>query len=100
MLKSAKSGLGLITRRSCVQIAPPLLFTNHSSRSYGFSLTLSTANIDFLNFKTAEGLTDRSLDSDKRVLENWAEHTGEIDVGRITQQIVSDYLFYLRTECQ
>jgi len=39
VLKSADSGLGLITRRSCVQIAPPLLFTNHSSQSYGFPLT-------------------------------------------------------------
>jgi hypothetical protein len=32
-----------------VQIHSPLLFTNHSSQSYGFSLTLSKAIISFLN---------------------------------------------------
>ena len=68
---------------------------NHSSPG---SLALNKAIIGFLNYKTAEGLTDRSVDSYKRVLEKWVEHTGEIEVGRITQQHVSDYLLYLRTE--
>ena len=30
---------GLITRRSQVQVLPPLYFTNHSSQSYGFRLS-------------------------------------------------------------
>jgi hypothetical protein len=30
----------------------------------------------FLNFKSAEGLTDRSLESYQRTLSQWAEHTG------------------------
>jgi integrase/recombinase XerD len=68
---------------------------NHSSPG---SLALNKAILGFLNYKTAEGLTDRSVDSYKRILEKWAEHTGKIDVGRIIQQNVSDYLLYLRTE--
>jgi integrase/recombinase XerD len=81
-----------------VQIHSPLLFTNHGSQSYGFSLTLGMAIISFLNYKTAEGLTDRSVDCYNRVLEKYVEHTGEIEVGRITQQHISDYLLYFRTE--
>jgi integrase/recombinase XerD len=68
---------------------------NHSSPG---SLALHKAIIGFLNYKTAEGLTGRSVDSYKRLLEKWVEHTGEIEMGRITQQHVSDYLLYLRTE--
>ena len=68
---------------------------NHSSPG---SLALNKAIIGFLNYKTAEGLTDRSVDSYKRVLDKWVEHTGEIEVGCITPQSVSEYLLYLRTE--
>jgi hypothetical protein len=68
-----------------VQIHSPLLFTNHSSQSYGFSLTISKAIFSFFNFITVEGPTDRSIDSNKRVLEKWVEHTGENEVGCITQ---------------
>jgi integrase/recombinase XerD len=68
---------------------------NH--RSSG-SLVLTKAITGFINYKTAEGLTFRSVDSYRRALEQWAEHIGEIDTGCITHQSISDYLLYLRTE--
>jgi hypothetical protein len=52
----------------------------------------------FINYKTAEGLTFRSVDSYEWVLERRMENIGEIDISRITHQSISDYLLYLRTE--
>jgi integrase/recombinase XerD len=68
---------------------------NH--RSSG-SLALRKAIIGFLNHKTAEGLTERSVDSYKRDLEQWAAYAGDVDVAQITKQNIETYLFYLRTE--
>jgi integrase/recombinase XerD len=68
---------------------------NH--RSSG-SLTLRKAIIGFSNHKTAEGLTERSVDSYKRDLEQWATYAGELEVAQITKQDIEAYLFYLRTE--
>src|SRR5260370_38352527 len=62
------------------------------------SLVSTKATTGFINYKTAEGLTFRSVDSYRRALERWAEHIGEINIGRITHQSISDYLLYLRTE--
>ena len=53
-------------------------------RSSG-SLALSKAVIGFSNFKTAEGLTDRSIDFDKRDLNQWVTSTGDVDVAHITR---------------
>lgn len=52
----------------------------------------------FLYYKSAEGLSDRSLDSYKRTLTQWAEYLGEIMVVRITSHEVNAYINYLRTE--
>jgi site-specific recombinase XerD len=68
---------------------------NH--RSSG-SLNLRKAIIGFSNHKTAEGLTERSVDSYKRDLEQWAAYAGELEVAQITKQDIEAYLFYLRTE--
>jgi len=68
---------------------------NH--RSSG-SLTLRKAIIGFSNHKTVEGLTERSVDSYKRDLEQWAAYAGDIEVAQITKQDIEAYLFYLRTE--
>jgi integrase/recombinase XerD len=68
---------------------------NH--RSSG-SLALRKAIIGFSNHKTAEGLTERSVDSYKRDLEQWAAYAGDIEVAQITKQDIEAYLFYLRTE--
>jgi hypothetical protein len=68
---------------------------NH--RSSG-SLTLRKAIIGCSNHKTVEGLTERSVDSYKRDLEQWAAYAGDIEVAQITKQDIEAYLFYLRTE--
>ena len=38
------------------------------------SLPLGKAITGFVNYKTAEGLSDRSVDSYKRILEHWADY--------------------------
>jgi integrase/recombinase XerD len=68
---------------------------NH--RSSG-SLALRKAIIGFSNYKIAEGLTDRSVDSYKRALEQWVTYAGDVEVAHITRQDIEAYLFYLRTE--
>ncbi|MFA5874072.1 MAG: tyrosine-type recombinase/integrase [Anaerolineales bacterium] len=68
---------------------------NHSSSG---SLALRKAIIGFSNHKTAEGLTERSVDSYKRDLEQWVAYAGDIEVAQITKQDIEAYLFYLRTE--
>ena len=68
---------------------------NHSSSG---SLALRKAIIGFSNHKTAEGLTERSVDSYKRDLEKWVAYAGDVDVAQITKQDIEAYLFYLRTE--
>src|SRR5512144_2902781 len=96
--------VGLITRRSQVQVLPPLLNANHGPEGHDFCLTRRTA-IDrnlkpggfcmnrsslgslalnraitrFLNFKTAAGLPDRSVDSYKHILKHWAEYAGKFN---------------------
>jgi len=68
---------------------------NHSPSG---SLALPKAIIGFTNDKTAEGLTDRSVDSYKRALEQWVAYAGDVEVSQISKQDIEDYLFYLRTE--
>ena len=68
---------------------------NH--RSSG-SLPLPKAIIGFTNYKTAAGLTDRSVDSYRRALEQWVAYAGDIEVVQVTKQDIEDYLFYLRSE--
>jgi integrase/recombinase XerD len=52
----------------------------------------------FLYFKSAEGLTDRSLESYQRTLSQWAAHTGAVKITQITSREIFTYLNYLRTE--
>ena len=68
---------------------------NH--RSSG-SIPVSRAITGFVNYKTAEGLTIRSVDVYKRVLEQWVDHAGDNEVGQISHNDISNYLLYLRTE--
>ena len=62
------------------------------------SLPLSKAIIGFANYKTAEGLSDRSVDSYRRILEHWAEFTGNRSIAQITDHDINSYLVYMRTE--
>jgi hypothetical protein len=47
---------------------------NHGSSS---SMNLEKAIRGFISYKSAEGLTDRSLDSYERTLRGWANHEGD-----------------------
>ncbi len=62
------------------------------------SLPLGKAITGFVNYKTAEGLSDRSVDSYKRILEHWAEFAGNKNVAQFTDHDINSYLVYMRTE--
>jgi len=66
-------------------------------RSSG-SLMLSEAIQGFINYKSAEGLTERTLESHERLLRKWLEHIGDQPIGRITSNDVVRYINWLRTE--
>jgi len=69
---------------------------NH--RSSG-SLYLDKAIEGFLSFKSAEGLSDRTVDSYDRLLKKWLEQqVGEKDISKITVADITDYLNWLRTD--
>ncbi len=68
------------------------------NRNSSGSFTLTKAATGFLNYKTAEGLTQRSIDSYERILEKWVNHIGDCPVTSITSQGLSSYLTWLRTE--
>ncbi len=62
------------------------------------SLPLQKAITGFVNYKTAEGLSDRSVDSYRRILEHWAEFAGNKNVAQFTDHDINSYLVYMRTE--
>ena len=62
------------------------------------SLPLRKAITGFVNYKTAEGLSERSVDSYRRILEHWAEFTGDKNVAQLTDHEINSYLVYMRTE--
>jgi integrase/recombinase XerD len=51
-----------------------------------------------LNFKTAEGLSQRSVASYQRILEQWADYAGDKKVSQFTDHDINSYLVYMRTE--
>jgi integrase/recombinase XerD len=51
-----------------------------------------------VNYKTAEGLSMRTIEGYQRVLEQWIKHEGDIPIGRVRPGDISRYLLYLRTE--
>ena len=74
----------------------PSSSTSHYSPSN--SLPFFTAIDGFVNYKTAEGLSQRSVDSYKRILEQWAEYVGNKKVAQFTDREINAYLVYMRTE--
>ena len=68
-----------------------------NQRSSG-SLVLSKAFTGFTSFKSAQGLSDRTLDSYQRHLQKWLDHQGDIPIHRITSRDITAYLNWLRTE--
>lgn len=61
-------------------------------------LQLSKALQGFLQYKTAEGLSSRTIDSYERDLKFWIETRGDHEIHQVTTQQVRDYLTYLRTD--
>jgi integrase len=62
------------------------------------SLPLLTAITGFVNYKTAQGPSQRSIDSYKRILDQWAEYAGNQKFAQINDSEINKYLVYLRTE--
>lgn len=62
------------------------------------SFPLGRAITGFVNYKTAEGLSDRSVDSFKRILEHWAKFAGNKSMTQFTDHDINSYLVYMRTE--
>ena len=63
------------------------------------SLTVTKAIEGFFNYKIAEGLSDRTVESYQRQLQKWREYMGEDkDVARITTSELTAYLNWLRNE--
>ena len=68
------------------------------NRSPSSSLPLKKAITGFLNYKTAEGLTVRSVDSYQRILHQWAEYVGDKKIDQLTDHDLNAYLVFMRTE--
>ena len=62
------------------------------------SLPLRKSITGFVNYKTAEGLSDRSVDSYRRIQEHRTELAGNKNVAQFTDHDTNSYLVYLRTE--
>lgn len=52
----------------------------------------------FLQYKAAEALSPRTVESYKRDLEQWAEYASEVYVSKVTTADLRGYLVWLRTE--
>ena len=63
------------------------------------SLTVTKAIEGFFNYKIAEGLSDRTVESYQCQLQKWREYMGEDkDVARITTSELTAYLNWLRND--
>ncbi|MGB8984458.1 MAG: tyrosine-type recombinase/integrase, partial [Anaerolineales bacterium] len=62
------------------------------------SLPLRAAITGFLNFKTAAGLSERSVASYRRILEQWADYAGDKKVHQFSDHEINAYMVYMRTE--
>jgi len=54
------------------------------NRNPSNSLPLLTAKTGIVNYKTVQGLLQRSVDSYKRILDQWAEFAGNQKIAQIT----------------
>jgi len=62
------------------------------------SLSLTKAIQGFISFKSAEGLSDWTIDSYQRQLAKWAEYMGDKDVAKITSSELTGYFSWLHNE--
>ena len=64
------------------------------------SQQLSDANDVSLNYRSAQGLSSRMIESYKGDLLRWLEFQGDCNFTLITSQAIHDYLKYLRFDYQ
>ena len=62
------------------------------------SISLSKACDGFLKFKTAEGLSKRTIESYEYYLNQWINHIGDQKVANISSKDLTNYLAWLRTD--
>jgi integrase/recombinase XerD len=62
------------------------------------SLLLSKAIVGFINYKTAEGLSQRTIESYDCLLKKWLEYIGDRELGNISAQEIIAYISWLRNE--
>jgi integrase/recombinase XerD len=53
------------------------------------SLLLSKAIVGFINYKTAEGLSQRTIESYDCLLKKWLEYIGDRELANITAQEIN-----------
>ncbi len=56
------------------------------------------AILGFASFKSAQGLSDRTIDSCQRHLQKWLEHQGDMPIHQITITEIITYLDWLRND--
>jgi integrase/recombinase XerD len=74
---------------------------NHSSPGLHkpkLSLSVSKSIDGFLKFKTAEGLSPRTIQSYEYVLDKWLDYMGDRNVQDVETSDITGYLAWLRTE--
>ena len=62
------------------------------------SLSISKSIDGFLKFKTAEGLSQRTISSYEFILNHWVNHIGDRCVAEIQPSDLTGYLAWLRTD--
>ena len=62
------------------------------------SLSLAKAIDGFLKFKTAEGLSQRTITSYEFTLGHWLKYIGDREVSEIQSSDLTGYMAWLRTE--
>ena len=62
------------------------------------SLALGKAISGFLQYKAAEGISPKTLQSYQRDLKLWLEYAGDIPLHQITTALLQDYFVWLRTD--
>ncbi len=98
------SGSGfLLARRTAVDIFSIVedFHMNRSAPGLAFSanpLSISKAIDGFLKFKTAEGLSQRTISSYEFILSHWLETIGDRNVSDVQSSDLTGYLAWLRTE--
>jgi len=58
------------------------------------SVPLRNAITGFVNYKTAEGLSERSVDSYRWILEHWAEFEVDKNIAQLTDHETNSYPVY------